>query len=86
MASALRSSILRHIRVPISLNGPRLLSVRSMSSSHDDHLEKKEVVDRVLDVIKSFPKVDPSKVYSLTSLDSPPIFLIYIYHYKSIYV
>ncbi|KAL7233817.1 hypothetical protein ACSBR1_017430 [Camellia fascicularis] len=31
-------------------------------SSHDDHITKEEVIDRVLDVVKSFPKVDPSKV------------------------
>ncbi|KAL0374211.1 UNVERIFIED_CONTAM: Acyl carrier protein 1, mitochondrial [Sesamum radiatum] len=66
MASALRSAILRHVRVPISqslsLNGSRLTALRSMSSHGDDHLDKKEVVDRVLDVVKSFPKVDPSKV------------------------
>ncbi|KAK4397101.1 Acyl carrier protein 1, mitochondrial [Sesamum angolense] len=66
MASALRSAILRHVRVPISqslsLNGSRLTAVRSMSSHGDDHLDKKEVLDRVLDVVKSFPKVDPSKV------------------------
>ncbi|KAL8500515.1 hypothetical protein ACS0TY_020197 [Phlomoides rotata] len=62
MASALRSSILRHIRIPISVNGSRLTAIRSMSSHGDDHLDKQEVVDRVLDVVKSFPKVDPSKV------------------------
>ncbi|GER49412.1 acyl carrier protein [Striga asiatica] len=66
MASALRSSILRHIRVPASgplnLKGSSLLAFRSMSSHGDDHLDKQEVVDRVLDVIKSYPKVDPSKV------------------------
>ncbi|RLM84621.1 acyl carrier protein 1, mitochondrial [Panicum miliaceum] len=31
-------------------------------SSHDAHLTREEVVDRVLDVLKSHPKVDPSKV------------------------
>lgn len=31
-------------------------------SSHDAHLTRDEVVDRVLDVIKCHPKVDPSKV------------------------
>ncbi|KAL2478052.1 Acyl carrier protein 1 [Forsythia ovata] len=66
MASVLRSSILRHIRVPISgaltLNGSDLIAVRSMSSHGDDHLDKQEVISRVLDVVKSFPKVDPSKV------------------------
>ncbi|XP_051132684.1 acyl carrier protein 1, mitochondrial [Andrographis paniculata] len=66
MASALRSSILRHVRVPVSrtmvLNGFRSTAVRSLSAHADDHLDKKEVIDRVLDVIKSHPKVDPSKV------------------------
>nr|GMC91241.1 acyl carrier protein 1, mitochondrial [Ipomoea batatas] len=65
MASALRSAILRHVRVPateaISANGSRLSSARWMSS-HDDHLSKEEVAGRVLDVVKTFPKVDPSKV------------------------
>ncbi|CAI9102105.1 OLC1v1000314C1 [Oldenlandia corymbosa var. corymbosa] len=67
MASALRSAIFRHIRVPVSvprtlaLNGFKLGGVRLMSSGHD-HLEKEEVIARVLDVVKSFPKVDPSKV------------------------
>ena len=36
--------------------------IRSMSSHGDDHLTREEVVERVLDVVKSFPKVDPSKV------------------------
>ncbi|CAA3032821.1 acyl carrier 1, mitochondrial [Olea europaea subsp. europaea] len=36
--------------------------LRSMSSHGDIHLDKQEVIGRVLDVIKSFPKVDPSKV------------------------
>ncbi|KAL6565839.1 Acyl carrier protein 1, mitochondrial [Orobanche hederae] len=66
MASAFRSTVLRHIRVPISqslsLNGSRLTAIRSMSSHGDDHLDKQEVVDRVLNVVKSFPKIDPAKV------------------------
>ncbi|KAL6557321.1 Acyl carrier protein 1, mitochondrial [Orobanche minor] len=66
MASAFRSTVLRHIRVPISqslsLNGSRLTAFRSMSSHGDDHLDKQEVVDRVLNVVKSFPKIDPAKV------------------------
>ncbi|KAL8555709.1 hypothetical protein ACS0TY_003500 [Phlomoides rotata] len=68
MASALRSAVLRHIRVPVSqsivLNGSRLTAVRTMSSHGDDHLDKRDVIDRVLDVVKSFPKLDPSKVTS----------------------
>ncbi|KAA8515801.1 hypothetical protein F0562_018588 [Nyssa sinensis] len=69
MASVLRAAILRYIRLPfaqtLTLNGSKLSlcsTVRSMSSHGDDHLDKKEVKERVLDVIKSFPKVDPSKV------------------------
>ncbi|KAL2536659.1 Acyl carrier protein 1 [Forsythia ovata] len=86
MAGALRSNILRHIRVPVSrtliLNGSKLNAVRSMSLRGDDHLDKQEVINRVLDVVKSFPKVDPSKVtpdvhfqkdLSLDSLDKVEI-------------
>ncbi|THU43909.1 hypothetical protein C4D60_Mb02t01820 [Musa balbisiana] len=68
MASALRGAILGHVRVPIrTLGRLRSLSclqtsIRSMSSHGDDHLTREEVVDRVLDVVKSFPKVDPAKV------------------------
>ncbi|GAA0161433.1 transfer/carrier protein [Lithospermum erythrorhizon] len=68
MASALRSSILRHVRLsvhrrpssPLTIQ-QRISAVRSFSS-HDDHIDRDEVVTRVLDVIKSFSKVDPSKV------------------------
>ncbi|CAL5192843.1 unnamed protein product [Lathyrus oleraceus] len=61
---ALRATILRHVRVPLEAT-PKLQPwngfFRSMSS-HDDHITKEEVVDRVLSVVKDFPKVDPSKV------------------------
>ncbi|KAG9134100.1 hypothetical protein Leryth_004794 [Lithospermum erythrorhizon] len=68
MASALRSSILGHVRLsvhrrpssPLTIQ-QRISAVRSFSS-HDDHIDRDEVVTRVLDVIKSFSKVDPSKV------------------------
>ncbi|KAF8099727.1 hypothetical protein N665_0238s0054 [Sinapis alba] len=50
---ALRTAFLRHLRVPVQIRA---------FSSHDDHLSKQDVVDRVLDVVKSFPKVDPAKV------------------------
>ncbi|KAK3033602.1 hypothetical protein RJ639_034718 [Escallonia herrerae] len=68
MASALRAAVLRHARIPevqtLYLSGSKLGlfgTVRSMSSHGVDHLDKQAVVDRVLDVIKSYPKVDPSK-------------------------
>ncbi|KAL6964911.1 Acyl carrier protein 1, mitochondrial [Sarracenia purpurea var. burkii] len=69
MASSLRAALLRHIRVPaaqtLTPNVSNLSlrsTVRSMSSHGDDHLTKEQVIDRVLDVVKSFPKIDPSKV------------------------
>ncbi|CAN6197298.1 unnamed protein product [Urochloa humidicola] len=73
-AAALRPAILRHIRLSPSpvlplaaaaaASHPHALArwlARPMSS-HDAHLTREEVVDRVLDVLKSHPKVDPSKV------------------------
>ncbi|XP_008786832.1 acyl carrier protein 1, mitochondrial-like [Phoenix dactylifera] len=72
MAATLRPAILRHIRIPVqTLARSRRLPcldplpasmIRSMSSHGDDHLTREEVVERVLDVVKSFPKVDPSMV------------------------
>ncbi|KAM7471994.1 hypothetical protein LguiA_010177 [Lonicera macranthoides] len=69
-STTLRAAILRHIRVPISqtltLNGTKwsccTTSLRSMSSHGDDHLTKDQVIARVLDVIKTYPKVNPSEV------------------------
>ncbi|CAI0458517.1 unnamed protein product [Linum tenue] len=62
---ALRAALIRHLRVPVQTLSPAgrvsQPSTRFMSS-HDDHLSKEDVVDRVLSVIKCFPKVDPSKV------------------------
>ncbi|KAM7275924.1 hypothetical protein ACFE04_017790 [Oxalis oulophora] len=69
---AMRSAILRHVRVPVQTltqNGAKsnqnpwslFGSVRLMSS-HEDHITKEEVIDRVLSVVKCFPKVDPSKL------------------------
>lgn len=40
----------------------RSLLFRPFSSHGDDHLTKDQVTERVLSVIKDFPKVDPSKV------------------------
>ncbi|KAI0512242.1 hypothetical protein KFK09_012880 [Dendrobium nobile] len=72
MATALRIAVLRHIRIPVqALEGFRPASAswnlfrgqnRSLSSHGDEHLEREEVVERVLAVVKSFPKLDPSKV------------------------
>ncbi|KNA24075.1 hypothetical protein SOVF_018310 [Spinacia oleracea] len=72
MMGALKNAILAHIRVPvsqfsISVAGSNKLQtfpnlINRAFSSHDDHLTKDQVTDRVLSVIKDFPKVDPSKV------------------------
>ncbi|PIA32556.1 hypothetical protein AQUCO_04400031v1 [Aquilegia coerulea] len=68
---ALRAAILGHIRIPSKTlfeNGSKMQSwnlfnsIRSMSSHGDDHLDKQQVIDRVLSVVKSFPKVDPAQV------------------------
>lgn len=69
---ALRAAIVRHVRVPIQtltltgqkpqVRGPTGGFLRFLSSHGDDHLTKDEVIDRVLSVVKSFPKIDPSKV------------------------
>ncbi|KAG4922552.1 hypothetical protein AAZX31_09G226200 [Glycine max] len=58
---ALRAAVLRHVRVPLQA-APKLQPWRAMSSHGDDHLSKEEVVERVLAVVKDFPKVDPSRV------------------------
>ena len=75
---ALRAAILRHVRVPVktlTLAGRKSqpwglygASLRFLSSHGDDHLSKDEVIERVLSVIKSFPKVDPSQVSPSFSL------------------
>ncbi|XP_023526353.1 acyl carrier protein 1, mitochondrial-like [Cucurbita pepo subsp. pepo] len=68
---ALRAAVLRHVRVPVQFlalprRGSQPPSCASGSlrlfSSHDDHITKEEVIERVLSVIKCHPKVDPSKV------------------------
>ncbi|XP_015866248.2 acyl carrier protein 1, mitochondrial [Ziziphus jujuba] len=70
---ALRAAILRHVRVPVQILAVRSSErslfgagsfFRSMSSHGDDRPTKDEVTERVLSVVKDFPKVDPSKVSS----------------------
>ncbi|CAO2835216.1 unnamed protein product [Amaranthus hypochondriacus] len=72
MMGALKKSILGHFRVSVSQPSLSLIGsnkfqnfpnlINRAFSSHDDHLTKDQVTDRVLAVIKDFPKVDPSKV------------------------
>lgn len=69
MMGALKNAILGHFRIPasVSVAGSNKLQtfqnlISRPFSSHDDHLTKDQVTERVLSVIKDFPKVDPSKV------------------------
>lgn len=62
-----RASVLRHIRIPGSpphcvLDHPSLLSVPFSANAHNTFLNKNEVADRVLKVLKHFQNIDPSKV------------------------
>ncbi|KAH9305760.1 hypothetical protein KI387_010164 [Taxus chinensis] len=67
---ALRNAVLNHMRVSVNHTGPaafRALGWGSWSNfsrwmSTDAFLDKNEVTERVLSVVKSFPKVEPSKV------------------------
>ncbi|GLJ10591.1 hypothetical protein SUGI_0131270 [Cryptomeria japonica] len=66
---ALRIAVLKHMRVAVNPAGsvafrtlgwgPWSNAMRWMSS--ETFLDKDEVTERVLSVVKSFPKVDPSK-------------------------
>ncbi len=61
----LRSSILTRVSIPVNrvqvVGAASTLSlVRAFSES--TYLDKNVVTDRVLDVVKNFDKVDPSKV------------------------
>lgn len=73
MAAAARSAILKYMRVPVrplsqnpyysSFSINSLFSRRNFSDEvRGSFLDKSEVTDRVLNVVKNFQKVDPSKV------------------------
>ncbi|PKA61760.1 Acyl carrier protein 2, mitochondrial [Apostasia shenzhenica] len=73
VAAAVRSALLRHIRVRVAataVSGPtagvslgQLLRRRCFSEeARGTFLDKAEVADRVITVVKNFQKVDPSKV------------------------
>ncbi|XP_078446920.1 mitochondrial acyl carrier protein 1 [Wolffia australiana] len=63
-AAGWRSAVLRRLRVPP--RAPWMAATWSSPirffSSPDDHIDKQEVVDRVLSVVRSYPGVDSSKV------------------------
>ncbi|CAO2832592.1 unnamed protein product [Amaranthus hypochondriacus] len=74
--AALRNAVLKHIRVavsPVSQNPNSSFSISSSLNSllnrrhycdevRGSFLDKSEVTDRVINVVKNFQKVDPSKV------------------------
>ncbi|XP_057539846.1 acyl carrier protein 2, mitochondrial-like [Amaranthus tricolor] len=74
--AALRNAVLKHIRVAVSPHSQNPNSSFSISSSlnslltrrhycdevRGSFLDKSDVTDRVINVIKNFQKVDPSKV------------------------
>ena len=65
---ALHATLVQHLRVPVrpdalvplSRLGLRLISEET--HAHGTYLDRGDVVDRVLGVVKSNQKVDPSKV------------------------
>ena len=74
--AAARSAIIQHLRVPViaqtqvfSAEMPRFFS----EGASGTYLDKKEVTDRVLDVVKNFQKIDPKKVKTSTLLYLTPL-------------
>ncbi|KAJ6838806.1 putative acyl carrier protein 2, mitochondrial [Iris pallida] len=73
-AAAARSALLKHLRVPAAIPtspapgvslGRHVLLLRRWFSSEEvkgSFLDKSEVADRVINIVKNFQKVDPSKV------------------------
>lgn len=63
---ALQASLLKHLRVPVVATcGLGNGNVRTMSEeahAHGTYLDRRDVIDRVLSVVKSSQKVDASKV------------------------
>ncbi|XP_074575267.1 acyl carrier protein 2, mitochondrial-like [Curcuma longa] len=69
--AAMRNAVLRHLRVKVGYHYPAQAGTVSFADilrryfSQDAttaFLDKSEVLDRVITVVKSFQKVDPSKV------------------------
>ncbi|KAF8027790.1 hypothetical protein BT93_E0650 [Corymbia citriodora subsp. variegata] len=68
--AAARSALLKYLRVPVKLSLPSnsvpvpfVLALRRFSEEvRGSFLDKSEVTDRVVSVVKNFQKVEPSKV------------------------
>ncbi|EEE63526.1 hypothetical protein OsJ_18342 [Oryza sativa Japonica Group] len=71
--AAARRALLSHLRVPVlarpaaaagSVPAARLLSSATEEGSKGSFLDKGEVADRIVSVVKNFQKVEPSQVIS----------------------
>ncbi|XP_030540798.1 acyl carrier protein 2, mitochondrial [Rhodamnia argentea] len=68
MAATARSALLKYLRVPVKPSLPSnplpftLLLRRFSEEVRGSFLDKSEVTDRVVSVVKNFQKVEPSKV------------------------
>lgn len=68
MAATARSALLKYLRVPVKPSLPSnplpftLVLRRFSEEVRGSFLDKSEVTDRVVSVVKNFQKVDPSKV------------------------
>ncbi|XP_074263128.1 acyl carrier protein 1, mitochondrial [Silene latifolia] len=72
MIGALKKAVLNHVKIQVSPNALAVtgsksfdfqtLIVRHFSGHGDAHLTKDEVTERILAVVKDYPKIDPSKV------------------------
>lgn len=77
---AMRSAMLKHLKVSVnlrlpSIQNPRASLLQLISRNFSDEargtfLDKSEVTDRVLNVVKNFQKVEPSKVMMMILLSS----------------
>lgn len=83
---AARNAILKHLRINVlsarTLN-PRLcftdLIRRSFSEEvRGSFLDKSEVADRVVSVVKNFQKIDPSKVFILSYISCSNLFFMFL--------
>ena len=73
--SALRLLVLRHARIPVAAQAlapaavaSQFLPSRFFGEAAGTYLNKDEVTERVLNVVKNFQKVDPNKVRAFASM------------------
>ncbi|RZR90245.1 hypothetical protein BHM03_00018079 [Ensete ventricosum] len=86
--AAVRSALLSHLRVrvespaapAVALSFVHIIRRRFSNEVMGSFLDKPEVADRIITVVKNFQKVDPSKVHYqiplLSEFDSNPMFYV----------